>query len=62
MFLQLAMGYVIGRVVISLFLLPQYFRGELFSAYQVLRERFSPAVQRTASGLFLAILLAQGRT
>lgn len=54
MFLQLAMGYVIGRVVISLFLLPQYFRGELFSAYQVLRERFSPAVQRTASGLFLA--------
>lgn len=52
-FLQLAAGYVIGRVVIAAFLLPQYFRGELFSAYQVLRDRFSPTVQRTASGLFL---------
>ncbi len=52
-FLQLSFGYVIGRVVIAIFLLPQYMRGELFSAYQLLRERFSPAVQRTASALFL---------
>ena len=52
-FLQLALGYVLGRVLISGLLLPFYFRGELFSAYQLLRERFSPAVQRTASGLFL---------
>src|SRR5262245_21237157 len=53
-FLQLAFGYVVGRVVIAWLLLPQYLRGELFSAYQLLRERFSPAVQRTASGIFLA--------
>jgi solute:Na+ symporter, SSS family len=52
-FLQLAFGYVVGRVAISIFLLPQYFRGELLSAYQLLRQRFNPAVQRTASGLFL---------
>ena len=39
--------------IIAGVLLPQYLRGELFSAYQLLRERFSPAVQRTASGLFL---------
>src|SRR5437868_2834524 len=52
-FLQLAFGYLIGRVVIAWVLLPQYMRGELFSAYQLLRERFNPAVQRTASGLFL---------
>ena len=52
-FLQLAFGYLIGRTLIAWFLLPQYLRGELFSAYQLLRERFSPAVQRTASGLFL---------
>lgn len=52
-FLQLAFGYIIGRIVIAWFLLPQYMRGELFSAYQLLRERFDPAVQRTASGLFL---------
>src|SRR5262245_48366582 len=52
-FLQLAFGYVIGRVVIAWLLLPQYLRGELFSAYQLLRQRFDARVQRTASGLFL---------
>jgi SSS family solute:Na+ symporter len=52
-FLQLAFGFVIGRVLIAWILLPQYVRGELFSAYQVLRERFNVTVQRTASGLFL---------
>src|SRR5207302_7051676 len=39
-FLQLAFGYVIGRVLIAWLLLPQYLRGEMLSAYQVLRERF----------------------
>jgi SSS family transporter len=52
-FLQLSFGYVIGRVLVAWLLLPQYLRGELFSAYQLLRQRFNPAVQRTASGLFL---------
>jgi solute:Na+ symporter, SSS family len=52
-FLQLGLGYVVGRCLVAWFLLPQYMRGDLFSAYQVLRERFSPAVQRCASGLFL---------
>ena len=52
-FLQLSFGYIIGRCLVAWFLLPQYMRGDLFSAYQVLRERFGPAVQRVASGLFL---------
>lgn len=52
-FLQLPLGYILGRSLVALFLLPQYLRGELFSAYQLLRERFGPAVQRTASALFL---------
>jgi SSS family transporter len=52
-FLQLSFGYIIGRAIIAWFLLPQFMRGELFSAYQVLRERFGPGVQRFASGLFL---------
>jgi solute:Na+ symporter, SSS family len=52
-FLQLSLGYIVGRCLVAWFLLPQYMRGDLFSAYQVLRERFSPAVQRVASGLFL---------
>jgi SSS family transporter len=52
-FLQLAFGYVVGRVLIAWFLLPQYLRGELMSAYQLLQQRFNRSVQRTASGLFL---------
>jgi SSS family solute:Na+ symporter len=52
-FLQLAFGYIIGRCLVAWFLLPQYMSGELFSAYQVLRERFGPSVQRVASALFL---------
>jgi SSS family transporter len=52
-FLQLSLGYVVGRIVIAWLLLPQYFKGELFSAYQVLQRRFGPSVQRTASLLFL---------
>src|SRR5260370_10885124 len=52
-FLQLSFGYVLGRIFIAWLLLPQYLRGELFSAYELLRQRFNAAVQRTASGLFL---------
>jgi solute:Na+ symporter, SSS family len=52
-FLQLSLGYIVGRCVVAWFLLPQYMRGDLFSAYEVLRQRFSPMVQRVASGLFL---------
>lgn len=52
-FLQLAFGYVLGRCLIAWLLLPQYMRGELLTAYQLLRERFDARVQRTASGLFL---------
>src|SRR5204863_4292499 len=53
-FLQLSFGYIIGRILIAWLLLPSYLRGDLLSAYQLLRQRFSPAVQRTASGIFLA--------
>ncbi|HEV2696889.1 MAG TPA: sodium:solute symporter, partial [Terriglobales bacterium] len=33
-FLQVVMGYVVGRFIISFVLLPHYFRGELFTAYE----------------------------
>ncbi len=52
-FLQLAIGFIIGRCVIAWLLLPQYLRGELFSAYQLLRQRFDTSVQRLASAIFL---------
>jgi SSS family transporter len=52
-FLQLSLGYIIGRCLVAWLLLPLYMRGELFSAYEVLRQKFGPGVQRVASGLFL---------
>lgn len=52
-FLQLPLGFLVGKVLIAWFLLPQYLHGEMMSAYQLLRERFNPSVQRTASALFL---------
>jgi SSS family transporter len=52
-FLQLAFGYIVGRALVAWLLLPQYLRGDLLSAYQVLQQRFNRTVQRTASGLFL---------
>lgn len=52
-FLQLAMGLIVGRMIVSAFLVPLYFRGELLTAYQVLRKRFGRRTQRTASLLFL---------
>ena len=52
-FLQLAMGYILGRVLVSIFLLPQYFKGNITSIYEVLGSRFGKPVQKTASGIFL---------
>jgi solute:Na+ symporter, SSS family len=52
-FLQLSFGYIVGRILIAWILLPQYLKGNFFSAYQLLKERFSSSVQRTASGIFM---------
>jgi len=60
-FLQLAFGYVIGRIVIAILLLPSYFRGESKTAYAFLGQRFGRAPQATASVLFLITrVLADG--
>jgi SSS family transporter len=52
-YLQLALGYVVGRVVVAAVLLPAYFRREIYTAYQVLDRRFGAATRTTASVLFL---------
>lgn len=51
--LQLPMGYVLGRLLVVGILLPRYFRGNLFTAYEVLEQRFGGATKRAASALFL---------
>src|SRR5579875_48932 len=48
-FLQLAFGYILARIVVALLLLPAYFKGEIYTAYQVLEKRFGSATQKAAS-------------
>jgi solute:Na+ symporter, SSS family len=52
-FLQLVMGYMIGRLAVSWLFIPAYFKGELLTVYQLLGERFGAGVKRLASGVFL---------
>lgn len=52
-FLQLVIGYLIGRVIISFILIPHYFRGDLFTAYQLMDRRFGPSLRSLTAGLFL---------
>ncbi len=51
--LQIAVGFMIGRFAVAFLLLPQYFHGNLFTSYEVLDRRFGGATKRTASALFI---------
>ena len=60
-FLQLALGYIIGRVLVSLILLPQYFSTGIISIYEVLGNKFGKNIQKIASAVFLVTrVLADG--
>ncbi|MGA3214013.1 MAG: sodium:solute symporter [Terriglobales bacterium] len=52
-FLQLVLGYLLGRVIISFILIPQYFRGQLLTAYQLIARRFGEKLRTLTAGLFL---------
>ncbi len=52
-FLQLGFGYVIGRVLVSTLFIPAYFRGELFTSYELLHRRFGAPVKNLAAIIFL---------
>jgi SSS family solute:Na+ symporter len=52
-FLQLAMGYVIGRILVSVLFIPAYFRGDLFTSYELLQRRFGTSVKTLAAIIFL---------
>src|SRR5690242_14586872 len=53
MFLQWVFGYLLGRLVISVLLLPHYFRGDLYTAYELIDRRFGPKLHSVTAGLFL---------
>ena len=60
-FLQVVLGYLLARVVISTLFLPHYFRGELYTAYELMERRFGPRLRRLTAGLFLLLrALAEG--
>ena len=52
-FLQVVMGYMVGRIVISFVLLPHYFRGDLYTAYELIERRFGRGLRSLTAGLFL---------
>lgn len=60
-FLQLALGYIAGRILVSIFLLPIYFKTGITSIYEVLGHKFGTKIQKLASGIFMITrVLADG--
>src|SRR5437588_5676859 len=52
-FLQVAAGYLLGRIVVAYTLLPKYYDGELVTAYALLEKRFGLATRRFTSIVFM---------
>jgi SSS family solute:Na+ symporter len=60
-FLQVVFGYLLARVVIAVLFLPAYFRGEMYTAYELMRVRFGERIRRMTAGTFLLLrALAEG--
>ncbi len=60
-FLQVVFGYLLARIVISALFLPQYFRGEMFTAYELMQRRFGQRIRKLTAGTFLVLrALAEG--
>jgi SSS family transporter len=60
-YLQVLIGYIVGRFIIARVFLPSYFRGDLVTAYALLERRFGPATRHVAASLFLVMrALAEG--
>ena len=60
-FLQVVFGYLLARLVISILFLPQYFKGELFTAYELMQRRFGQRIRKLTAGCFLVLrALAEG--
>ena len=60
-FLQVVLGYLLARIVIAALFLPAYFRGEMFTAYELMRRRFGDRIRKLTAGSFLLLrALAEG--
>src|SRR5713226_6036020 len=52
-FLQMVLGYVIARILLAIILVPHYFKGEIYSPYQLFANAFGHSARQTAGGFFL---------
>jgi solute:Na+ symporter, SSS family len=52
-FLQVALGYILGRFIVSFVLLPSYFRGQLNTSYELLHQRFGLRARALSSIIFI---------
>ena len=60
-FLQLVMGYIVGRTFICLVFIPAYFKGEMYTAYELMLRRFGPTIKHATASMFLITrALAEG--
>src|SRR5712691_12859681 len=60
-YLQVVIGYIVARIIISLLFIPAYFQGELLTAYELLKRRFGVQAKNFAASLFLVMrALAEG--
>src|SRR6266536_1442561 len=53
LFLQMIIGYVIARIILAIILVPHYFKGEIYSPYELFAGAFGPMARQTAGGFFL---------
>jgi solute:Na+ symporter, SSS family len=59
-FVMLSVGYLLGRIIVAMYLMPRYYSGSLTTVYSFLETRFGARVRTTASMVFLATRLAGG--
>ena len=52
-FIQMIIGYVFARILLAIYLVPHYFKGEIYSPYQLFANAFGPGARQTAGGFFL---------
>src|SRR5271157_3316634 len=52
-FVQMLIGYVLARIILAIVLVPHYFKGEIYSPYQLFANTFGPSARQTAGGFFL---------
>jgi SSS family solute:Na+ symporter len=52
-FLEVSCGYLLGRIVVAVVLLPRYYNGNLVTAYALLEQRFGLATRRFTSIVFM---------